>query len=85
MNQMQTPNEYLEQMQEALSDYEVNEDNHYDYLHEVIDTMVIYTSTCKQIINDLDYDIFQEHELGQAKSYEQAAFCALYDLYTRLT
>jgi len=52
----------------------------YSYIHEYIETLVIYTSDAKDYIKNLDYDIFQEHELGQANSYEQAAFCAIYDV-----
>ena len=34
------------------------------------------------LVNDLDYDIFQEHDIwGRAENWSQAAFAALYDLF----
>ena len=46
-----------------------------------IDNKVIYTYECKQICDELDYDIFEEHHVyGKAETWSQAAFAALYDL-----
>lgn len=54
----------------------------YELIHEIIDNLVIYTHECKQIIDDLDFDIFQkDHDFGQFESYSQAAFAALWDNY----
>lgn len=53
-----------------------------EVVHEQIDNSCIYTSDCKQIIQDLDYDIFQDHPaFGRFDSYAQAAYAALYDLF----
>ena len=58
-----------------------DDDDFYNFKHEWIDNKVIYTSECKEIIDKLNYDIFEDHNLfGKAEDYSQAAFAALYDL-----
>ena len=59
-----------------------DQDEFHDILMEEIDNMVIYTNECKEIVNDLDYDIFKEHNIwGKAENWSQAAYAALYDLF----
>ena len=58
-----------------------DDDDFYNQKHEWIDNKVIYTYECKQICDELDYDIFEEHDVfGKAEDWSQAAFAALYDL-----
>ena len=58
-----------------------NEDDFYNEKHQWIENKVIYTNECKEICNELDYDIFEEHDVfGRANDWSQAAFAALYDL-----
>jgi|GEM_PF-6378177 len=81
---------YLAIMEEVVEICEHNrkDQNKEDYLesiweaiHQVIDGMCIYTQDCKDIISDLDYDIFEEHpDFGRAKSWAQGAYNALYDV-----
>lgn len=53
-----------------------------ELLHEQIDNACIYTSDCVEIINDLNYDVFQNHpDFGKFDSYAEAAYAALYDLF----
>ena len=58
-----------------------DEDDFYYQMHEWIENKVIYTYECKKICDELDYDIFEEHDVfGKANNWSQAAFAALYDL-----
>lgn len=58
-----------------------DDDDFYNQKHEWIDNKVIYTYECKKICDELDYDIFEDHDLfGKAEDWSQAAFAALYDL-----
>ena len=58
-----------------------DDDDFYNQKHEWIDNKVIYTYECKKICDELDYDIFEDHDLfGKAENWSQAAFAALYDL-----
>tara|TARA_B100000212_G_C27273712_1_gene489956 strand:+ start:260 stop:568 length:309 start_codon:yes stop_codon:yes gene_type:complete len=58
-----------------------DEDDFYNEMHEWIENKVIYTYECKKICDELDYDIFEEHDVfGKANNWSQAAFAALYDL-----
>ena len=67
---------YIEQGQDELIDAVT------ELLHEQIDNSCIYTADCQQIIEDLDYDVFQDHpDFGRFDSYAQAAYAALYDLF----
>ena len=53
----------------------------WEAIHQTIDDMCIYTHDCKKIIEDLDYDIFEEHpDFGKANSWEQGAYYALYNV-----
>ena len=67
---------YLEQGQDELIEVVT------EVLHDQIDNSCIYTLDCQQIIEDLDYDVFQDHpDFGRFDSYAQAAYAALYDLF----
>lgn len=58
-----------------------NDDDFYNQKHEWIDNKVIYTYEARKICDELDYDVFQDHDLfGKAENWSQAAFAALYDL-----
>lgn len=60
-----------------------DEDEIYDALYEVIDSMVIYTWDCKKFVFGLQYDLFEEHHIfGKSENWSQSAYCALYDLCT---
>ena len=68
---------------DRLKDNEVtDQDDFYDVLHQAIDNMVIYNSESQRIVDDLNYDVFQEHDVfGRADNISQAAYAALYDLF----
>ena len=58
-----------------------NEDDFYDQKHQWIDNKVIYTYECKKICDELEYDIFEDHDIfGKANNWSQAAYAAIYDL-----
>ena len=66
----------------AFHQGEINDaDDFYNFKHSWIDNKVIYTYEGRKICDELNYDVFQEHDLfGKAENYSQAGFCALYDL-----
>lgn len=68
---------------DRLKDNEImNQDDFYYVLHQEIDNMVIYNSESQRIVDDLNYDVFQEHNpFGRADNISQAAYAALYDLF----
>ena len=57
-----------------------NQDDFYNYLHEYIDSAMIYTSDCESILSgNMEY-CFDEHDLyGRPNNMIQAAFACLYD------
>lgn len=65
----------------AFHNAEINDqDDLYDYRMQWIDDRVIYTHDCKKYTDDLNYDIFEEHDLfGRAENWSQAAYNAIYD------
>ena len=71
---------YTERILLDLKDYTIqDQDDYSDAIHEIIDNMSIYTKDCKDAIEELNYNVFQEDELfGRANSYEQAAYAAIY-------
>jgi hypothetical protein len=64
----------------ALKNYTIEDlDDYHDAIYEIIDGMCIYTKECKTIVDELDYDVFQEDDLfGRPRNYEEAAYNALY-------
>ena len=57
-----------------------DQDDFYDYLTQWIDNKVTYTFDAKSICDNLDADIFAEHDLyGRANNWSQAGYNALYD------
>ena len=57
-----------------------DQDGFYDWVHEYVDNAVIYTHTCKEICEALNYDVFEDHDLwGKAENWSQAAYACLYD------
>ena len=58
-----------------------NEDELYQLTHELIDNLVIYTHKAKEIVNKLDFDIFDDtKDFYPYNNWNQAAFSAIYDL-----
>ena len=46
----------------------MDQDDFHDILHQEIDNMVIYNSESQRIVDDLNYDVFQEHDVyGRAE------------------
>ena len=75
-------NWYNDIIDRLLSHKDMHQDQFHDLLHEEIDNMVIYNSDSQQIVDDLNYDVFQEHDVfGRADNISQAAYAALYDLF----
>ena len=58
-----------------------DEDELYQFTTELIDNFVIYTNKCKEIINKLDFDIFDDrNEFYPYNDWSGAAYSAIYDL-----
>ena len=72
-------NWYNDIIDRLLSHKDMHQDQFYDLLHEEIDNMVIYNSDSHRIVDDLNYDVFQEDDLfGKAENWGQAAYAAIY-------
>ena len=56
-----------------------DQDDFYDYFTQWIENKVTYTFDAKNICDNLDADIFAEHEFGRAENWSQAGYNALYD------
>ena len=56
-----------------------DQDDFYDYFTQWIENKVTYTFDAKNICDNLDADIFAEHEFGRAENWTQAGYNALYD------
>ena len=56
-----------------------DQDDFYDYFTQWIENKVTYTFEAKNICDNLDADIFAEHEFGRAENWTQAGYNALYD------
>ena len=56
-----------------------NQDDFYDYFTQWIDNKVTYTFEARSICDNLDADIFAEHEFGRAENWSQAGYNTLYD------
>ena len=58
-----------------------NDDDFFDQMNQWIDNKVIYTYECKKICDELEYDVFEDHDIfGKANNWSQAAYAAIYDL-----
>ena len=71
---------YTERILLNLKDYTIQDlDDYHDAIHEIVDNMCIYTKDCKDAVEELDYDVFQEDDLfGKAENWGQAAYHAIY-------
>jgi hypothetical protein len=71
---------YTERILLDLKDYTIqDQDDYSDAIHEIIDNMCIYTKDCKDAVEELNYDVFQEDELyGRPRNYGEAAYNAIY-------
>ena len=56
-----------------------NQDDFYAYFTQWIENKVTYTFDAKSICDNLDADVFAEHEFGRAENWTQAGYNALYD------
>ena len=57
-----------------------DQDDFYDYFTQWIDNKVTYTFDAKSICDNLEADVFAEHDLyGRANNWSQAGYNALYD------
>ena len=58
-----------------------DEDELYQFTTELIDNLVIYTHKAKEIVNKLDFDIFDDtKDFYPYTNWSQAAYSAIYDL-----
>ena len=58
-----------------------DEDELYQFTHELIDNLVIYTHKAKEIVNKLDFDIFDDkNDFYPYNNWSQAAYSAIHDL-----
>ena len=91
---MITINSLREELEEAVredikfylsgdADMDNLQDIAYEALHAAMDNMCTYTSTCKEIIDACDVDIFSDvNELGeQPNSWGQAAYLGLMEIF----
>jgi len=71
---------YTERILLNLKDYTIQDlDDYHDAIHEIVDNMCIYTKDCKDAVEELNYDVFQEDDLfGKAENWGQAAYAAIY-------
>jgi hypothetical protein len=56
-----------------------NQDDFYDYFTQWIENKVTYTFEARDICDNLEADVFAEHEFGRAENWSQAGYNALYD------
>ena len=56
-----------------------DQDDFYDYLTQWIDNKVTYTFEARDICDNLEADVFADHEFGRAENWTQAGYNALYD------
>ena len=56
-----------------------NQDDFYAYFTQWIENKVTYTFDAKSICDNLEADVFAEHEFGRAENWTQAGYNALYD------
>ena len=56
-----------------------DQDDFYDYLIQWIKNKVTYTFEARDICDNLEADVFAEHEFGRAENWTQAGYNALYD------
>ena len=57
-----------------------NQDDFYEYFTQWIENKVTYTFDAKSICDNLEADVFAEHDLyGRAENWRQAGYNALYD------
>lgn len=77
---------WLDKLQDYVTDdlknmKDATQDDAHMILRENINNMTTYYGDSKEICSDLEYDVFQEHEIwGKAKDWSDAAFAALNDL-----
>ena len=56
-----------------------DQDDFYDYFTQWIENKVTCTFDARDICDNLEADIFAEHEFGRANNWYQAGYNALYD------
>jgi len=56
-----------------------NQDDFYEYFTQWIENKVTYTFEARDICDNLEADVFAEHEFGRAENWSQAGYNALYD------
>jgi hypothetical protein len=56
-----------------------DQDDFYAYFTQWIENKVTYTFEARDICDNLDADVFAEHEFGRAENWTQAGYNALYD------
>ena len=71
---------YTERILLNLKDYTIQDlDDYHSAIHEIVDNMRKHPKDCKDAVEELNYDVFQENDLfGRARSYEEAAYNAIY-------
>ena len=56
-----------------------DQDDFYAYFTQWIENKVTYTFEARDICDNLEADVFAEHEFGRAENWTQAGYNALYD------
>ena len=56
-----------------------DQDDFYAYFTQWIENKVTYTFEARDICDNLEADVFAEHEFGRAENWSQAGYNALYD------
>ena len=77
----QIAQEFSEDAWHAFHNAEINDqDDLYDYRRQWIDDKTIYTNDCKKYVDELNYNIFEEHDIfGRPESWSQAGYNAIFD------
>ena len=56
-----------------------DQDDFYAYFTQWIENKVTYTFEARDICDNLEADVFADHEFGRAENWTQAGYNALYD------
>jgi hypothetical protein len=72
---------YTERILLNLKDYTIQDQHDYhDAIHEIVDNMCTYTKDCKDAVEELNYDIFQEDDLfGKPRKLKKQPMHAIYN------
>ena len=68
---------FLNDLEEQILEENPSDPN--EFIHEQIDTEVIYYKDCFDILKELHFTDWEDHEFGNPTNISQLTFIALYD------